>query len=462
MSSPINPPINSPVKPLKNCGKCGLCLGACPVYKVLKEEQSSPRARLQLIKAHEETTLESSALLKELISKCLMCGSCAVACPSGINHYEKFMDMREKMVKDLGETPAIKSLIFLLARESRIRMGAGLAKLGQKLTPAFLANKYCLGNIPLKQFSPLNPIPFRKTVATHIPAEGEKKGSLVYFTGCATNVLYEDTGISTIGVLTHLGYEVIIPKDQTCCGIPLMFHGAMDQAVENMRVNIAALGSYECEAIIVDCTTCGAALKDEYPALIQKQIKKQIQRQIKENIANTNSLKSSALSWEPLAAQAQKIADKTMDILSFIAAHRQDLVFDKTYPKLGNVAYHAPCHSRNSFNTLPLVQSLLKELPFIEYTPTPDEAECCGGGGTFFYEHPKTAKKIMDKKKNHVKEVQAKYWLTDCPVCRINLAGNLDSANVLENIQVFHPVTLIHNALKKGALNNDVRNKARK
>jgi glycolate dehydrogenase iron-sulfur subunit len=442
----MNSPIDSSVKPLKNCGKCGLCLGACPVYKVLKEEQASPRARLQLIKAHENNTLESSALLKELISKCLMCGSCAVACPSGINHYEKFMEMREKMVKEVGETPAIKSLIFLLARESRIRMGAGIARMGQKLTPGFLANKYCLGNIPLKQFPPLNPVPFRKTAARVIPARGTKKGSLVYFTGCATNYMYEDTGISTIGVLTHLGYEVIIPKDQTCCGIPLMFHGARDQAVENMITNIAALGAYECDKILVDCTTCGAALKDEYPALIKKIISKG-------NLPKLSSHPPHPF-WEALAADAQKIAGKTMDILTFIALRKQDLVFDQTAPNLGPVAYHAPCHSRNSFNTLPLVQTILKELPFIQYTPTPDEAECCGGGGTFFYEHPKTAKKIMDKKKSHVKGVQAKYWLTDCPVCRINLAGNLDRTNALEDIQVLHPITLIFNALNKRPVNH--------
>lgn len=434
--------MSTPIKPLKNCGKCGLCLSACPVYKVLKEEQASPRARLQLIKAFENNTLKSSHLLKELISKCLMCGSCAVACPSGINHYEKFMDMREKMVKDLGETPAIRSLIYLLARESRIRRGAGMARLGQKmvqkLTPSWLANKYCLGNIPLKQFPQLNFLSFRKTVATTIPAQGTKKGNLLYFTGCATNYMYEDTGISMVGILTHLGYEVIIPQDQTCCGIPLMFHGAGDEAVKNMIINIEALGAHECDGILVDCTTCGAALKDEYPALIKK--------------CMTNDPQKPLESWKKLKAAAQKIADKTTDILSFIAAHKQDLVFDKTVP-MGNVAYHAPCHSRNSFNTLASVQSLLRELPFMTYTPTLDEAECCGGGGTFFYEHPKTAKKIMDKKIFHVKAVKAKLWLTDCPVCRINLAGNIDNTcktDESENIQVLHPVTLIHNALKKG------------
>ncbi len=439
---------------------------ACPVYKVLKEEQASPRARLQLIKAFENKTLQSSPLLKELISKCLMCGSCALACPSGINHYEKFMDMRQKMVKDLGETPAIKSLIYLLSKESRIRRGAGMAKLGQKLTPAWLANKHCMGNIPLNQLPGISRIPLRKKMTTAIPARGAKKGSLVYFTGCATNYIYKDTGLSMISVLTRLGYDLIIPQDQTCCAIPLLFHGARDQALENMVTNITALGAHECDGILVDCTTCGAALKDEYPALIRKLM------------AEGSTKGTPQASWETLAVQAKKIADKTTDILSFISAHKQDLVFDKATPNLGKVAYHAPCHSRNSFNTWPLVQALLKELPFIDYTPTPEEAECCGGGGTFFYEHPKTAKKIMDKKILHIKEMKPRYLLTDCPVCRINLTGNLDTGKTdqpgkiktgkiktgkiktgktyeYKDIQVLHPITLIYNALKKDAWKKD-------
>jgi glycolate oxidase iron-sulfur subunit len=440
--------MSTPIKPLKNCVKCGLCLSACPVYKVLKEEQASPRARLQLIKAFENNTLESSPLLKELISKCLMCGSCSIACPSGINHYEKFMEMREKMVKKQGETPAIRSLIYLLAKESRIRKGAGMARIGQKitrkLTPDWLASRYCLGNIPFKQLPELNPAPFRNTVAATLPPRGVKKGRLIYFTGCATNYMYKDTGISTVGILTHLGYEVIIPQGQTCCGIPLMFHGAGAEAVENMITNLNALGAHDCDGILVDCTTCGAALKDEYPALVKKCMVKDPQK--------------SRESWKTLAAAARKIADNTTDILSFVAAHKKDLVFDKTTPHLGNVAYHSPCHSRNSFNTRPLVQSLLSELPCITYTPTPDEAECCGGGGTFFYEHPKIAKKMMDKKIHHVKAVKAKIWLTDCPVCRINLAGNIDTAqkpDEPEDIRVLHPITLIHDALNKDQQTKD-------
>ncbi len=65
-------------QPVQNCGKCGLCLSVCPVYKVLKQEQASPRARLQLIKAYEKKDLSASPLLKDLVSQCLMCGACKV------------------------------------------------------------------------------------------------------------------------------------------------------------------------------------------------------------------------------------------------------------------------------------------------------------------------------------------------------------------------------------------------
>jgi glycolate oxidase iron-sulfur subunit len=75
-----------------------------------------------------------------------------------------------------------------------------------------------------------------------------------------------------------------------------------------------------------------------------------------------------------------------------------------------------------------------------------DVDECCGGGGTFFYEYPEISKKMVDKKIENAKAVKASLWLTDCPVCRMNIAGNL---NHNDNLQVLHPLTLIHSALKQ-------------
>ena len=405
---------------LQNCGKCGLCLNACPVYKLLKEEQASPRAKLQLIKAYDNNTLASSALLKEIVSKCLMCGSCTANCPSGIDHYSKFMEMRKKMVEDQGETPAIKSLIYLLAREYRIKFGANLARAGQKILPDSFAENYKLGNIPLNNFPTLNTTPFRKASDTIILPDKKQVGTVLYFTGCATNYLYDDTGFATIGILKHMGYKIIIPEDQTCCSIPLLFHGAADKAFKNITTNINAFKNHDVDAVLVDCSTCGEALKNEYPRLIENQ---------GQNPFDT-----------------KKIASKVMDILSFIDQHFDRLEFDSSLVEKLSVTYHAPCHTKNNFGAHIIAENLIKKLPFLTYKRTPDFDECCGGGGTFFYEYPDVSKKMVDKKIENAKAVRATYWLTDCPVCRMNLAGNLNNN---DNLQVLHPVTIIHSALKQ-------------
>ena len=407
-------------KLLQNCGKCGLCLSVCPVYKILKQEQASPRAKLQLIKAYDNDTLASSDLLKEIVSKCLMCGSCTANCPSGINHYSKFMEMRKKMVATQGETPAIKSLIYLLAREYRLKFGAGLARTGQKFVPDSFAKTIKFGNIPLKNFPKLNSIPFRNGNDEIILPYKKQIGTVVYFTGCATNYLYDDTGFAFIEILKHMGYKIIIPKDQTCCSIPLLFHGAADKAFKNIITNINALKNHEADAVVVDCSTCGEALKNEYPRMIEEK------------------------GQDP--SHANKIASKVINSLSFIDQNFDLLEFDPTVTDKKSVTYHAPCHTRNSFGSHVIAEKLLSKLPFINYKRAPDVDECCGGGGTFFYEYPEVSKKMVDKKIENAKAVQASLWLTDCPVCRMNLAGNLDMD---DRLQVLHPLTLIHSALKQ-------------
>ncbi len=407
-------------KPLQNCGKCGLCLNACPVYKILKEEQASPRARLQLIKAYENNTLESSPLLKEIISKCLMCGSCAANCPSGIDHYSKFMEMRKKMAQAHGEAPAIKALIYLLAKEYRLKLGAGAAKTGQKLIPESIAETYKLGNIPLKHFPKLNARPFRNTIKETLMPDGRSIGTVAYFTGCATNFIYDDTGLATIGILNHLGFTVIIPKNQTCCSIPLLFHGAQDLAGQNITKNITALKDLKADTILVDCSTCGEALRNEYPKFLEEQGRK--------------------------TSDAKRIALKVKDVLTFIYDHFDKLEFDAALTEKLSCTYHAPCHTKNHAQSHLIVENLLNKLPFVDYKRAADADDCCGGGGTFFYEHPDIAKALIQKKVTTANNLNVSHWLTDCPVCRMNLAGNLGDNS---SLQVLHPVSLIYSALRQ-------------
>ncbi|WP_300459219.1 (Fe-S)-binding protein [Desulfobacula sp.] len=405
---------------VQNCAKCGMCLNVCPVYTVLNEEQASPRARLHLIKAYEQNKLSSSPLLKEIISKCLMCGSCAAICPLGINHYSEFMEMRKRMVEDHGEKLPIKSLVYLLAKEQRLKFANTLARVGQNIVPEQFKEKYKLGNIPLKRLPVLNKKPFRSALPETIFPNGEQKGTVIYFTGCATNYIYEDTGFSAVNILSHLGYRILIPETQTCCAIPMLFHGFVEKARQSIKENIAALSQDSVDAIIVDCATCGTALKKEYNLLCDKL-----------------DLDKSAV---------DEISSKVTDIGSFMLANADFFNFKKIQnPKSLNLTYHLPCHLKNSFGNTETMETLLKIIPNINYIKAADFDSCCGGGGTFFYEYPEVSKKIGNKKKETAIKTGADLWLTDCPVCRINLSGNLDEN---DSLKVVHPVSAISSLLK--------------
>jgi glycolate oxidase iron-sulfur subunit len=394
-----------------NCGKCGICLAVCPVYAVLQEEQNSPRARIQLIKAVKNKKLPSSPLLKELIAKCLMCGSCAANCPSGVDHYAQFMEMRSQLIKEHGDRLEIRGLVYLLAKEQRLRLAMGAARMGQAVIPSAFQKKYRLGNIPVKNYPKLNTQPFRSEVAEELAPRGEERGTVLYFTGCGTNYIFGETGHAALKILSRLGYRVIIPSKQTCCSIPMLFHGGVEEARENIVANIACFQDERACAILVDCPTCGSALRDEFPELMRKY-----------------GLDDTA---------AKKIAAKTRDMTAFIAEHLDQLTFRQAEAAPIRVGYHLPCHLKNAAGSS---EPLLRQIPAIDYVELVNRGDCCGGGGTFFYEYPELSGRIAAAKIASIRASGAQIWLTDCPVCRINLAGQLAEE---DGITMMHPLTLL-------------------
>ena len=403
-----------------NCGKCGICLTVCPVFKALKEEQVSPRAKNQLLKALKTKHLAPTPLLKDLIDKCLMCGSCTAVCPSGVDLATLIMEMRGELAEEVGELKEIRGLIFLLTSEERLGRMAGVARLGQKLIPECVQKRARLADIPLHDFPPLNRKPLRRMLPQENKAIGEERGTVLYFTGCATNLLFADTGLATVELLTTMGYKVIIPEAQTCCSIPMLYHGEFRQSLVNIKKNIECFSKPEALAIITDCPTCRLALHKEFPRLMRR------------------------FGLDP--AEADAIAAKTTDLASFIEKHLAEYIAllpvyvdEDSEP----ITYHAPCHLRNEGLT---TEHLLAELPGIDYRPAIDRNNCCGGGGTFFYSYPEIAGKMAQDKVIHAKETGASLWLTDCPVCRINLGGHLGDDR---SLRIAHPAHYLLALLKK-------------
>ena len=75
------------------CVHCGFCLPVCPTYRVLGEENDSPRGRIFLMKDVLEGSLPLADALP-YVDRCLGCLACVPACPSGVAYGELISPFR--------------------------------------------------------------------------------------------------------------------------------------------------------------------------------------------------------------------------------------------------------------------------------------------------------------------------------------------------------------------------------
>lgn len=404
------------------CVKCGACLAVCPVYAELRNETASPRAKVQLIGHYAENGLPPSKHLNDLVDRCLMCGACASNCPGGLRHNRLFMRMRAHLGADIGENWRLKVLYHFLSHDQQLAFAARFARFGRNVVMENVAREARLGNIPVKRLPKFNVRPFRDQVPEISMPAGDAKGTVLYFTGCGTQHVFEAVGHAVVTVLTAMGFRVEIPKGQVCCGLPMFAHGRMSAAQENIETNIDLFNREDVVAVVTDCATCGSALRSEYADVLRE--------------------------LGLPAGNAERLSVRVRDVSEFILANYA-LLEPKLDPDISaeTVTYHAPCHLRNAQGVKTEVIELLKRLPHVTYVQSSDFDACCGGGGTFFYDHPEVSHRIVSKKIENALATGAKYWLTGCPGCTVNLAGNLSDT---DTIAVMHPVQLVEQALDRG------------
>lgn len=72
----------------EKCIKCGLCKELCPVFKALREEQSSPRGHAILL---------SNKIYEKIIFDCTLCRACEEKCPLGLKICDAIIRGREML-----------------------------------------------------------------------------------------------------------------------------------------------------------------------------------------------------------------------------------------------------------------------------------------------------------------------------------------------------------------------------
>lgn len=420
-------------KELIRCMKCGNCMSVCPIYNVEKKESSVARGKIALGEAilSENIKIDDETLVK-LIFNCLVCKSCMLACPSGVRFDRIILGLRSAIVKKRG-IPFVKKALFGLLRNSELfdkGMKAFAAMQGLFLSAEEEKKRRPRGFLRgiSSRFDEKFILPELSSESFRDRAKEKEEVSLpqataLFFTGCSVNYLYPEVGDDLIYVLKENNVTIITPKKQNCCGMPVMVHGDIETAREIAKKNIDIFEKTEAQYIVTVCGSCGSALKNEYPIILE----------------NTD-YEERAKKW------AQKVYDISVFLLKVIK-------FKEPKGKLNlKVTYHDSCHLKKSMKVFNEPRQLLKMIPGLTLVEMKKPDACCGSGGSYHLTYANTSLKIAKEKAEDIKATQANVVCTGCPACMMEIFESLNRFG--GNCHVTHTVSLLAKSYKNERAGN--------
>lgn len=407
---------------LITCMKCGLCQGVCPVFAETQLEGDVTRGKLYLLEGLAGQLISDVKGVNEQLDRCLLCGTCAANCPSGVNVLEIFI-LARSILTDFSGLSVFKKVVFR-GLVSRPRLFDRILNLSHRFQGLLLSpanpkiGTYCSRILSAfigdRHFIPLADRSFTSTLKK---TQGNPCARLkvTLFPGCVVDKIFPQIAEKTVQILNKNSVNVVIPREQVCCGIPALASGDAKTFERLYHRNLDLFLEMGGDYLLTPCATCTSTIKKIWPMM---------DRNLKLGRGKT----------------VKKLADITMDISEFLV----DVLKVEPVPinreKGKRVTYHDPCHLAKSLKVRKQPRSLLtahKNLEFVEMT---DADACCGNGGSFNLKHYKTSMKIGSHKCQHIIETGADMVVTSCPACIMQLSDLLSQAQ--QTVEVRHVIEL--------------------
>ena len=409
-----------------DCVHCGLCTSACPTYVELGDENDSPRGRIYLMRGVTDGRIELDDKVKGHLDLCLDCRACESACPSGVQYGKLIEPFRMHLAKTgekIEELGWFKRLLLfgLTPYAGRMRWALKPAKAMQWSGLDWLLTKIGFFKILPRTLRDLHAMlpPLRKhygTLPEVLPAEGTRRARVALFTGCAADAFFPETNYATAKVLQKNGCEVLLPRDQVCCGA-LHFHAARaEPAQEFAQRNCRVFEPDQVDAIIVNAAGCGAMLKDYHHLL----------------------------GSTPSAAAGAKFAGKVRDISEFLMELGP---VKPQHPLKLRAAYHDACHLCHGQQIRKQPRQLLEMIPGLELVPLNESEICCGAAGSYNLTQPEMAERLGLRKAKNLRDTGAEAIFSSNVGCLLQIGRYLRGQN--PNLWIAHPMDALWASYEK-------------
>ncbi len=246
---------------------------------------------------------------------------------------------------------------------------------------------------------------------------GEKTtGKIALFATCYCNVNEPQLNKDLVAIFEHNGIQTTIAEKEHCCGMPKLELGDLEAVEKAKQVNIPVLAAlvdagYDLVAAVPSCVLM---FKQELPLMF------------------------------PDDMDVIKVQQAFFDPFEYLMLRHKEAKLKLDFKKpLGKIAYQVACHLR--------VQKIgLKTrdlLQLVRETQVMPIERCSGHDGTYAVkvEFHKISMKIVRPVVNKVKQFDADYYSSDCP-----MAGHQIENGLQENgepvASPIHPLSLLRKA----------------
>jgi glycolate dehydrogenase iron-sulfur subunit len=411
---------------IDKCVHCGFCLPTCPTFSLWKEEMDSPRGRIYLMKLALEGQVALDQTFVGHMDNCLGCMACMTACPSGVQ-YDKLIEATRAQIERNYHRPMpaglLRSLLFaFLPRPERLRLLRGPLQIYQRSGLQWLVRRsgvLKLLPVSLSTMENLMPPPRNASggvLPERVEAQGERRLRVGLLLGCVQSVFFSEVNAATARVLAAEGCEVVVPKDQCCCGALMIHAGEEKRALDYARRTIEAFERAQVDEVVINAAGCGSTMKD-YGYLLRED--------------------------SQYAERAKAFSAKCRDISEVLAE------LEPRAPRHAlrlKVAYHDSCHLQHAQAVRTQPRIVLGKIPGLQILEPADAALCCGSAGIYNLVRPGPARELGERKVRNLLATNPDIVASGNPGCLLQLRSELRARG--SELAVVHMVEVVDASIR--------------